>query len=370
MRTTTAIEIEHAVFTSNRSISGQGYRVVAWSPGVTVEEQQHLAKSSPSHNSMCDASDSAVALSFYNLRSGRHCVARTTHAGREQTGRGGQRVLTQSFVLTGEQLARFQNNPFSVLRALEAARGFVADHRLPRTLQPVHPSLALGARKNPSASVIASGFDAVGHQMMGFLLNHAIRAATVRERSPSLIAAGIEPAAIVVEALLLAMPVHLRSAFSFTIGLKFALSRRYRISMVGPDLAHTRRIIAGQGIQLLESADTNDVPAHEQSSWATMVLDCRNTGQLEALVALNGKWFDDAAPETLDHVARLRITLNHLEEFSIAELLTALEPVKPPPRSEIERQLELELTANADAVLSARLPVAPPEEVHSPCHRR
>ena len=150
MRTTAAIEIDHAVFTSNRSISGQGYRVVAWSPGITAEEQQHLAKSSPSHNSMCDASDSAVALSFYSLGSGRHCVARTTHAGREHSGRGGKRVLTQSFVLTSEQLARFQCNPFSVLRALERAKGFVADHRLPRTLQAVRPSLALGARKDAS----------------------------------------------------------------------------------------------------------------------------------------------------------------------------------------------------------------------------
>ena len=356
------IELDHAVFTSNRSISGQGYRVVAWSPGVTVEERNHLATVSPSHDSMCDSSGDTIGLSSYLLGAGRHCVARTIHAGREQTGRGGQRVLTQSFILTSEQYAGFQCNPFSVIQAVRVAEAFVTDHKLSQELEPIAVHAAEPASDQEtgvsSANVFASGLDAAGRRDLAGLIGHAMGEGT-------LVAVGFEPADVVVEAVLLSVPVHLRVNVSFTIGMKFALSRKHRLCMVGRDMKHTKRVIAGQGIGVLESGGPEFPLSGMQSSWSKMVLDSLDTGRLEELLTFNGERFDDTDAETLEYAAELRTKLNHLDESPLEELLELQEKPESPSQSGMTRRAERDIRYAARTALPARLMAAPAEEVRN-----
>jgi hypothetical protein len=55
-------------------------------------------------------------------------------AGEEYSGRGGGRVYTQMFVLSRELLARFANDPFLILRAMEAAGRLIVFEEVPETL--------------------------------------------------------------------------------------------------------------------------------------------------------------------------------------------------------------------------------------------
>ena len=88
------VTCNQAIFTSIRSPMGEGYRVVAASPGLRPEEKIEITRRSPSHNSMTCASEDAVGLLAYALPTGRTCVCSCRHAGAEHTARGGQRVWT------------------------------------------------------------------------------------------------------------------------------------------------------------------------------------------------------------------------------------------------------------------------------------
>ncbi len=83
-----AVTGDQAVFTSVRSPTGEGYRLVAASAGVRAEEKVEITRRSPSHDNLCGSGAGAVGLSSYLLSSGRHCVGYVCHAGCEHTAGG------------------------------------------------------------------------------------------------------------------------------------------------------------------------------------------------------------------------------------------------------------------------------------------
>ncbi|MBN1488521.1 MAG: hypothetical protein JXA69_01270, partial [Phycisphaerae bacterium] len=115
------VGIDQAIFTCIRTPMGQGYRVVAASRGLRAKESSEIVTHAPSGDGLCDEGPEPVGISFYPLQSGRFCILHSRYAGAEPTGRGGQRAYTRAFVLDAEQLARFGNSPFQVLRAAYAA---------------------------------------------------------------------------------------------------------------------------------------------------------------------------------------------------------------------------------------------------------
>ncbi len=111
--------IEQAIFTSVESDLASGYEVVARSPGVCLEDARELATWGPSHDSMLDSSDEAESFNFHPLPSGAWCLSRSLSV--DADGRpGGQCIYTQCLVVPPEVLARFGNNPFSLLHAASA----------------------------------------------------------------------------------------------------------------------------------------------------------------------------------------------------------------------------------------------------------
>ncbi len=340
--------VEQAIFTSTSSITGQGYRVVASSPGLTAEDKGGIATCSPSHNSMCDESDSAIGLTFYGLRSGRTCVGRTFHAGCEQTGRGGKRVLTQAFVLSPAGLEEFGGNPFAVLRALDDNGAFVAEF----TNEGALASVAVAPVGESDPERWSAACHLVGDEAMGYLLSR------VMPEGRSIIV-GLDDASTVVEALLLAMPVNLRIGCSFSIGLKFTLSRRLRLCVSGPVGNDTHRTIRGQKVVLVESLRPADLPEHELRPWQEMVVDCRRTGRLEHLRNLTRMSFDDTSDDAMDGIAERQMAVNHVTGVATADLIDAVLDPEPQGRNRVLDELNARYAAAATQELLARFACVP-----------
>lgn len=329
-------QLDWAAFTSTTSIMGQGYRVIAATPGLTAEEKKAISTMSPSHNAMCSQSDDARGVAFYPLSRERMCVAYTQHAGKEQTGRGGKRVLTLAFALTAEQLVGFGWNPLAVVRALEHTR----------SLEPVIPkpgSLDV-LDVHPCAVVSQSAIDNARHQLGE---PATLCALSYAMSDGCLILNDVAEARDVVEAVLLATPSSMRMQCTFSIGLKFALSRRLRFHIIEPDSGATERIVRGQAIRFVADPDGYDPSAKGSTPWLEMVSDCRRTNHVPQLSALTAQVFDDTSAETLERVASRQTALNHVGEATIDDLVDLLMPgdydtSDPPPRIEqwvIERHV-------------------------------
>ena len=305
--------LDWAVFTSTTSIMGQGYRVIAATPGLTVEEKKAISTMSPSHNAMCSQSDNARGIAFYPLSRKRMCVAYTQHAGNEQTGRGGKRVLTFAFALTAEQMVGFGWNPLAVIRALEDTG----------SLEPVMPrSGALDMLDvRPCAVVSHSALENARHQLGQSATLCALSCAM---SDGCLILADIAEAQDVVEAVLLATPSSMRMQCTFSIGLKFALSRRLRIHVIEPDNGATERIIRGQAIRFVAAPHSYDATVEGTIPWMEMVSDCRRTAHVPQLSALTAQAFDDTTAEALERIAKYQTALNHVDDATIADLVNVL----------------------------------------------
>lgn len=130
------VEADQAVFTSIRGPMGEGYRLVAMSPGITAEERAEITRRSPSHESLCSQEPSAWGLSSYPLAGGRQCIGCSRHAGREHTGRG-QRVHTHLVLLNDEAFACFGYDPVAVQGALLQRIGPTPDLKPPTCMEPL-----------------------------------------------------------------------------------------------------------------------------------------------------------------------------------------------------------------------------------------
>lgn len=111
------LHLDHAVFTSVRSVTGQGYRLVSRSRGLSEAEVRELMRCAPSHASLEDESSAGCGLAAARFADGRWAVLCVQAAGPEPSGRGGERIFTHALFLTGAQYAAFGNDPFRVLDA-------------------------------------------------------------------------------------------------------------------------------------------------------------------------------------------------------------------------------------------------------------
>ncbi len=341
--------IDRAIFTSVRSMSGQGYRIVAASPGITLGERKAIAKSSPSHGSMTDESDDAIGWAFYELVSGRYCVARSHHHGQEQTARGGKCVLTHSFVVDPDALGAFGGNPFSLLRYVEARNGLDTCYDKSGHLEP----LEVAGVGDLARIAIERVFTILKFDGAGFLLDRAMQDECI------IVTGRLDHGPDIVEGLLLSMPAAMRGACEFTIGLKFALSRRRRVMLIGPDPTRASRLARGRKVTLVSDVE-KQAAAGEPSQWSSMVADCLRTNRLVDLANLTNAPFDEAALSALDGIAQLQVRLNHVDSSSTETLLDALGSDATAGGSPIEASLVEDFNRAARGILLNRLRHAEP----------
>ena len=129
--------VQQAIFTSVRTGRNEGYQLAAVSPGISPEEDRELAQWGPGHDALHSGLSAAESVNYHQMQSGAHCVSQTVLAGREYSGRGGQRIYTQMFLVPEELFQRFGWNPFRVLEALVVSGRCAVLQQIPPRLEAI-----------------------------------------------------------------------------------------------------------------------------------------------------------------------------------------------------------------------------------------
>jgi hypothetical protein len=224
------MRIEQAIFTSVQSGRLNGYQLAATSSGITPEQAKELTVWGPAHDSLWDTRPTARSINFHPLADGQFCLSCTTLAGAEYSGRGGGRVYTQMFVLPGEALASFSNDPFLVLRALSTSGRLAVLDRVPQTLSGV-PLVGRGSQVTDLRQTIV--------EEIGENIFDQLSAAVVQHQRVAVVTSGdVER---LFQALLHALPENRRLSISFTTGLKDSPRRPFQLFVVPSDPAIVRQ---------------------------------------------------------------------------------------------------------------------------------
>lgn len=270
--------IEQAVFTSAETSRASGYQVVATSPGVGEADARELATWGPSHDALLEPGPQALSLNFHPLPSGAYCVSRTTPSGFEYSGRGGVRVYTQCLVVPPAVLARFANNPFSLVRAATANGSLRQYDKVPSHLEPIR----LAGRTPPVDSALLSRLCTnPGPEWMASLIQAMLESVTVA-------IVGGPPAEQLIAGLINCLPVECRADFSFSTGLKFSSRRPFRLVALAADPEEQRRIERLYNVAVLRIGSEIPAAFTPVESWPRLihrVLKCGRTSFLAARLA-------------------------------------------------------------------------------------
>ncbi|MBN1591240.1 MAG: hypothetical protein JW888_17135, partial [Pirellulales bacterium] len=278
--------IEQAVFTSAETDRLAGYQVVATSPGVCEADKRELAILGPSHGSLIDSGPEGVSFNFHTLPSGAYCVSRTTMAGGEYSGRG-QRVYTQCLIVPHDELARFANDPFAVLRAALAG-GMLEVHRhVPDRLEPMQ---LLGHSATVDSSLLMRLSRRPGSGWLATLLQAALSC-------PSLALAGSPEPERLIAGLLNCLPPECRVHFSFSTGLRYSPRRPFRIVTLADDPAEWRQAQRRYNATVLDLSQAPAVEFAPIDGWARLIEHVLKTGRTSFLAAQFSKRRFELAPE-------------------------------------------------------------------------
>lgn len=226
------MQIEQAIFTSAETDLSSGYQLVACSPGVREVDAQQLSNWGPSHDSLWEQGPDASSINFHPLPSGAYCISRTTPAGGEYSARRGPRIYTQCLVVGPELLARFANNPFTLLRAALAQGSLRVHEQVPERLQPFRLVGRAAAFDHSLLNQLSSD---PGVAWLTTLLQAALEqdhVGLIAGRHGQRLVAG----------LLNCLPPECRREFSFSTGLRYSPRRPYRLVCLPDDDTERRRI--------------------------------------------------------------------------------------------------------------------------------
>jgi len=240
------MRIDQAVFTSIKGSRLDGYQLAAHSPGVTASLISELTAWGPAHDSLIDTAPGARSINFHPLSTGFCGLSCTTLAGAEYSGRAGGRVYTQMFVLPTEALARFDHDPFLVLRALAAAGRLVVYDAVPETLPTVS---LLGRAEKPVDVLVHNVSEEVGRERFDELRE------AVKSQSQVVVLLGDDAhnhLEHVFQAVLHSFPSSDRLPLSFTTGLKPSPRRPFKLGVLPTDPTTVRQTKRQNGIKLVD----------------------------------------------------------------------------------------------------------------------
>jgi len=280
--------IEQAIYTSAETNRMAGYQVVATSPGVCAEDLRDLAIWGPSHGSLLDAGPDSVSFNFHPLSSGAYCVSRTTLAGEEYSGRGHQ-VYTQCLIVPADELVRFANNPFAVLRAALAGGALEVHRRVPSRLEPMQLMGHTGAIDTPLLSRLS-------HQPGTPWLASLVQAAL---SCPCLALAGSSEPEHLIAGLLNCLPPECRTRFSFSTGLNYSPRRPFRVVAVSDDKAQWRQMQHRYGATVLDLSHAPPAEFAPLDGWSRLIECVLRSGETPFLAAQFSKRRFELTPEDL-----------------------------------------------------------------------
>jgi hypothetical protein len=283
--------VEQAIFTSARTGHGDGYQVVARSPGVTEAEARELSAWGPSHGALLAERDESV--NFHRLAGGRFCVSKTLAAGGEYSQRGGARIYTQCLLVAPEAFARFANNPFSVLRAAWA-KGALAVHNAPPAK--LNAFSLVGRSAIVDEGLLGQLADCLGPMRVGRLVAAAIGGG-------SKLLVGAEKNETLFGGLVNCFPLECRPDLTFTTGLRYSPRRPYRLTTMGDDATNVRQAARLESATIVDLRDSSAEGA-PFDGWAAYVAGAIETDQLPRLTSALQQPRPDLTMDQLDELGR------------------------------------------------------------------
>lgn len=273
---------DQAIFTSIRSATGQGYRLIAASTGVHPDEKVEITRRSASHGSLCETNTDPIGLASYRLNTGRHCITYCCHAGCEHTARGGQRVYSHMVLLDPASYRLFNSNPVCV----HAVLADVVTKNGPLLKQPV--------RLEPLSLNIPSLTATPKERSYRGAFNWVLAVAAQLLAGRRFIFVGAQNPLLLLRWALHWLPRDIRESVDVSSGLKFSPARGMQLVLLPKADAHLRSLIAGQGVELL-GADV-EPPAYPMAfdPWFRLLSRWWQEGRFTDLIRLTSNVCADA----------------------------------------------------------------------------
>lgn len=301
-----AFQVDQAIFTSIRTAMGEGYRIVASSPGIKREEKQELTRRLPSHDSLCESSPSATALLSFPMASGRHCVALSQYAGQEHTARGGGRVFTHVLLLSQPHFAAFSRDPFAIQSAACRANAIQANLKPPCALEPLElvAGTTLDASNNnvPGAELLLKNesepaLSETDCARLKYLLDATMG-------GEQLVVTRASAARSTLRRIVQAMPIAMRAGLAASAGSHYSPHRKLQLVLLSEGAVPRPRRTDGDHI----SYDWHDVPPpidSRFSTWVSFVGRHWESGHYNAVGELATLLTQERTPEQLERVVSL-----------------------------------------------------------------
>ncbi len=287
---------DQAIFTSIRSPTGEGYRVISSSVGVQSEEKSEITRRSPSHDSLCETEPDTVALMTFPLASGRYCVGRSCYAGREHTARGGQRVYTHLTLLDAEAYERFGCNPMNVAAAIDRVFEDKPDLKPPAQLDKL--SLAVSNEFHTAESATTSKERRVRAELV-------LPISLAMLRGEDILVVGAGNRFDLLDATVISTPLAVRRIASLSCGLKFAPSRAVQLCFTARDKGESQRAIRGRCVFWFDIDAASCGPLSPYEQWLGLVKRRLETGRESVLEKLTDAITEDASPDALNRIASI-----------------------------------------------------------------
>ncbi len=341
------VTIDQAIFTSTRSATGEGYSLAGASAGISGGEKTELTQRSPSHDSLSNTSETAVALSSYRLSTtGRYCVVHSKYAGAEQSARG-RRIYSHMVLLDQGHYGQFDNNPVVVHAALVAAVGDLPILKAPARLEP----LVLQATDCGSDHWITERPKL--QQYNASLVGNILQVLLNRQR---LIVLGVREALGLLEWTFLALPVRLAQDVSTTIGLKFSPSRPVQLTFTDQMNSRIRRAIMGQQIEILDTQASHPASETPLSRWVDLIGQWRSRGRFAEISTLTSRMSDKIQATDLQRIAVICGDMDSIRQAKPCTLRNLINKYSAATASsEVESQLTEQLITRAHQQIDSQL---------------
>ncbi len=324
------IECDQAIFTSQRSPMGEGYRIVAASPGIRPDEKAEITRRSPSHGSLAGDSPQSEGMLAYPLPSGRYCICHCKFDGAEHTARGGQRVRTHAAILDPKGFRKFEDNPFWVDQSLAKVPVEAA-----RTFNPTMGRLHLKASDRytpPRHLATSTGPDIFLRVIRSLLGDEPCILASVPETRPTL------------QWALMMIPVSMRNKRSFSVGVKFSLTRNLTTTIIHHDLERVHQMVAGQTIQWRDLGVAAPVRQDLCAEWLGFIGRRADQSRLVEVAKLTNQMTELATQISLARVAKLSLDRDAADTWDRSVLIELQNDYnKFSARDEIESRLTIDI---------------------------
>lgn len=355
-----SIVAEQAIFTSVRSPTGEGYRIIAASAGLRGDERADITRRCPSHGSLYQEETSVVALLAFPLTSGRFCVAMSYNGGEEHTSRGGCRVYTHAAVMDLATYQQFGCNPVRLHAALRQSVGDTPElnppSKLPQLCWAIVPSRLdlLGFVPHPPVSILGESRSILEPVSP---VDGALHISVSLLRGERLFITGIRDEYELLEKAVITLPMKLRRTLAVSVGLRHSPMRQLQVCFAAEGAQDAQRGLRGQRMRWFDAVHPLPAPPPGYEAWVGLLRRWLSAGRENEVERLTASLTNDVSPAALARIATLANDVDDLDEggsSKLKQIVTKYERFTP--TTELEAELLGRLIARSD---SGATPVAP-----------